>query len=124
MKIQAEDIPKTTFKTLYGHCKFLVMTFGSTNAPTTLMNLMNHVARPYLNSFLIVFIDDILPYSRNREEHIQNLRIMFQILRDHRYFTKFSKCDIYLESVTFLRYAVSKDGIILDLENINFTNDW
>ena len=82
LKIKAADVPKTAFRTRYGHYEFLVMPFGLTNAPTAFMDLMNRVFKPYLDTFVIVFIDDILVYSRSKEEHAEHLRIMLQTLRD------------------------------------------
>ena len=82
MKIKAADVPKATFRTRYGHYEFLVMPFGLTYAPAVFMDLMNRVFKPYLDSFVIVFIDDILVHSRSKEEHAEHLRIMLQTLRD------------------------------------------
>ena len=82
LKIKAADVPKTTFRTRYGHYEFLVMPFGLTNTPAAFMDLMNRVFKPYLHTFIIVFIDDILVYSRSKEEHAEHLRIMLQTLRD------------------------------------------
>ncbi|XP_019234553.1 PREDICTED: uncharacterized protein LOC109215013 [Nicotiana attenuata] len=92
LKIRDSDIHKTTFRTRYGHYEFLVMSFGLTNAPATFMHLMNSVFRPYLDSFVIVFINDILVYSRSQEEHAQHLRVVLQRLREERLYAKFSKC--------------------------------
>ncbi|XP_019244500.1 PREDICTED: uncharacterized protein LOC109224374 [Nicotiana attenuata] len=90
LKIRASDVHKTTFRTLYGHYEFLVMSFGLTNSPAAFMDLMNRVFRPYLDSLVIVFIDDILIYSRSREEHKQHLRVVLQTLRDSQLYAKFS----------------------------------
>ncbi|XP_019248946.1 PREDICTED: uncharacterized protein LOC109228242, partial [Nicotiana attenuata] len=93
LRIRASDVPKTAFRTRYGHYEFLVMSFGLTNAPAAFMDLMNRVFRPYLDSFVIVFIDDILVYSRSQEEHEQYLRVVLQTMKDSRLYTKFSKCE-------------------------------
>ncbi|XP_019251543.1 PREDICTED: uncharacterized protein LOC109230510, partial [Nicotiana attenuata] len=93
LKIRDSDILKTAFRTQYGHYEFLVMSFGLTNAPATLMHLMNNVFRPYLDSFAIVFIDDILVYSRSLEEHAEHLRVVLQWLRKEELYAKFSKCE-------------------------------
>ena len=87
------------------------MSFGLTNAPAAFMDLMNRVIRPFLNRFMIVFIDDILVYSRSEKEHVMHLRAVLQTLREHQLYVKFSKCEFWLNQVTFLGYVVSKDGI-------------
>ncbi|XP_019259085.1 PREDICTED: uncharacterized protein LOC109237254 [Nicotiana attenuata] len=102
LRIRASDVPKTAFRTRYGHYEFLVMSFGLTNAPAAFMELMNRVFRPYLDLFVIVFIDDILIYSRSQEEHEQHLRVVLQTLRDSQLYAKFSKCEFWLNSVAFL----------------------
>ncbi|XP_019237037.1 PREDICTED: uncharacterized protein LOC109217260, partial [Nicotiana attenuata] len=93
LKIRDSDVPKTAFRTRYGHYEFLVMSFGLTNAPTSFMDLMNRVFRPYIDSFVIVFIDDILIYSRSLGEHEQHLRVVLQTLREQKLYAKFSKCE-------------------------------
>ena len=91
LRIRSGDVPKTTFRTRYGHYEFLVMSFGLTNAPAAFMDLMNRVFRPFLDQFVIVFIDDILVYSRSAEEHAMHLRLVLQTLREHQLYAKFSK---------------------------------
>ncbi|XP_019251334.1 PREDICTED: uncharacterized protein LOC109230273 [Nicotiana attenuata] len=105
LRIRASDVPKTAFRTRYGHYEFLVMSFGLTNAPAAFMELMNRVFRPYLDMFVIVFIDDILVYSRSQEEHEQHLRVVLQTLRDSQLYAKFSKCEFWLSSVAFLGHV-------------------
>src|SRR5262249_19825187 len=95
LRIRREDIPKTAFRTWYGHYKFLVLPFGLTNALATFMDLMNRVFRQYLDKFVMVFIDDILIYSRKAEEHDEHLRIVLQTLREHQLYTKLSKCEFF-----------------------------
>ncbi|XP_059281380.1 uncharacterized protein LOC132035078 [Lycium ferocissimum] len=124
LKIRAKDIPKTAFRTRYGHYEFLVMPFGLTNAPATFMDLMNVIFKPYFDSFMIVFIDDILVYSRSREDHEKHLRIVLGLLRDRELYAKFSKCEFWLESVSFLGHVVSKDGIMVDPKKIEAVRDW
>ncbi|KAH0660902.1 hypothetical protein KY289_029650 [Solanum tuberosum] len=124
LRIRAADIPKTSFRTRYGHYEFLVMSFGLTNAPAAFMDLMTCVFRPYLDLFVIVFIDDILVYSRSRSEHEQHLRIVLQTLRDQRLYAKFSKCEFWLESVAFLGHVVSNEGIRVDPAKIEAIRDW
>ncbi|GJU28103.1 putative reverse transcriptase domain-containing protein [Tanacetum coccineum] len=93
LRVRDEDIPKTAFRTRYGHYEFQVMPFGLTNAPAVFMDLMNRVCKPYLDKFVIVFIDDILIYSRNKEEHADHLRIILELLKKEELYAKFSKCD-------------------------------
>ncbi|CAN4123632.1 unnamed protein product [Withania somnifera] len=124
LRIRAEDIPKTAFGTRYGHYEFLVMSFGLTNAPLAFMDLMHRVPKPYLDSFVIVFIDDILIYSRNESDHEHHLRLVLRTLREHRLYAKFSKCEFWLESVAFLGHVVSKDGIRVDPAKIQAVCDW
>ena len=95
VRIKDEDIFKTTFRTWYGHYKFVVMPFGITNAPFVFMCLMNNVMHKYLDNFLVIFIDDILIYSKSKEEHKEYLKIVLQELREHQRFEKFSKCDFF-----------------------------
>ena len=102
----------------YGHYKFLVMSFRLTNVPTTFMDLMNWVFRLFLSQFVIVFIDDILVYSRSEEEHAMHLRYVLQTLREHQRYAKFSKCEFWLDQVAFLGHVVSKDGIQVDPNKI------
>ncbi|XP_070015556.1 uncharacterized protein [Nicotiana sylvestris] len=98
-----------------GKYEFLVMSFGLTNAPMEFMDLVNRVFRPYLDSFVIVFIDDILIYSRSMEDHEQHLRVMLQTLREQKLYAKFSKCEFWLNYVSFLGHVVSGEGIKMDL---------
>ena len=93
IKIRAENIPKTDFSTRYGLYEYLVMSFGLINAPTHFMYLMNLVFMPDLDKFVVVFIDDILIYSKNEEEHAEHLRVVLQHLREHKLYVKFSKCE-------------------------------
>ena len=101
------DVPKIAFRTQYGHYEFLVMPFQLTNAPTAFMDLMNKVFHPYLDKFVVVFIDDILVYSKDTQEHEQHLRIVLQILREKKLFAKLSKYDFWLKEVSFLGHIVS-----------------
>jgi hypothetical protein len=102
MRVREEDIPKTAFSTRYGHFEFVVMPFGLTNAPATFMDLMNRIFKKYLDQFVVVFVDDILVYSKTREEHEEHLQIDLQILRENQLFSKLEKCEFWLEVVKFL----------------------
>uniref|UniRef100_A0A2N9H1P0 Reverse transcriptase n=1 Tax=Fagus sylvatica TaxID=28930 RepID=A0A2N9H1P0_FAGSY len=124
LKIKSEDIPKTAFRTRYGHYEFLVMPFGLTNAPAVFMDLMNRVFHEYLDRFVIVFIDDILVYSKSLEEHEDHLRIVLQILRDKKLYAKLKKCEFWLNQVVFLGHVVSKDGITVDPSKIEAVVSW
>ncbi|XP_027155044.1 uncharacterized protein LOC113755186, partial [Coffea eugenioides] len=114
LRIRMEDIPKTAFNSRYGHFEFAVMPFGLTNAPAAFMDLMHRVFKPYLDQFVVVFIDDILVYSKTREDHEQHLRLVLQTLKDHQLYAKFSKCEFWLEKVSFLGHVISKEGIAVD----------
>ena len=118
LRVKDVDVPKTTFRNRYGHYEFLVMPFGLTNASKTFMDLMNRVFRPYLDQFVVVFIDDILVYSRDEQEHEQYLKIVLQTLREKKLYAKLSKCDFWLKEVSFLSHIVSAEGIRFDLAKI------
>lgn len=124
LKVKDEDVYKTAFRTRYGHYEFLVMPFGLTNAPAAFMDLMNRVFQPFLDQFVIVFIDDILVYSRNQEEHRQHLTAVLQILKDRRLYAKFSKCDFWLEHIAFSGHIVSKKGIEMDPAKVKAIRNW
>ena len=93
LRVRETDILKTAFRTRYGHFEFTVMPFGLTNAPATFMDLMHRVFQPYLDQFVVVFVDEILIYSQSEREHEDHLRIILQLLRDHQLYSKFSKCE-------------------------------
>ena len=101
LKVKQEDIPKTAFLTRYGHYEFLVMPFGLTNALAAFMDVMNRMFKPYLDQFVIVFIDDILVYSKTQDEHEEHLRMVLQILREQKLYAKFKKCEFWLDEVMF-----------------------
>ncbi|KAA3465681.1 DNA/RNA polymerases superfamily protein [Gossypium australe] len=124
LKVKEADIHKTAFRTRYGHYEFLVMLFGLTNAPAAFMDMMNWVFQPYLDRFVVVFIDDILVYSKNEEEHDSHLRVVLQILREKQLFAKFSKCEFWLKEVTFLGHVVSAEGIRVDPRKVETVLDW
>jgi hypothetical protein len=124
LKVREEDIPKTAIRTRYGHFEFLVMPFGLTNAPSMFMDLMNQVFHEYLDSFVVVFIDDILVYSANRAEHEEHLKIVLEKLREKKLFAKFKKCEFWLEEVAFLGHVVSKDGLAVDPAKVQAVVEW
>ena len=124
LRVQEDDIPKTTFRTRYGHYEFLVMSFGLTNAPAVFMDLMNRVCKPYLDKFVIVFIDDILIYSRTKEEHGQHLQIILELLRKEKLYAKFSKCEFWIREVQFLGHVVSNEGIHVDPSKVEAIRNW
>ena len=124
LRIKEQDVPKTAFRTRYGHYEFLVMPFGLTNAPAVFMDLMNRVFHPYLDKFVIVFIDDILVYSKNDDEHAAHLRIVLQTLRERQLYAKFSKCEFWLKEVVFLGHVVSGAGIYVDPKKIEAILQW
>ncbi|KAM0037110.1 putative nucleotidyltransferase, Ribonuclease H [Helianthus debilis subsp. tardiflorus] len=124
LRIQEGSIPKTAFRTRYGHYEFLVMPFGLTNAPAVFMDLMNRVCKPYLDKFVIVFIDDILIYSKTKEEHEQHLRAILELLKKEKLYAKFSKCEFWLREVQFLGHVVNGKGIHVDPTKIEAIKDW
>ncbi|KAJ4980381.1 hypothetical protein NE237_031218 [Protea cynaroides] len=124
LKIKEGDIPKTAFRTRYGHYEFLVMSFGLTNAPATFMELMNRVFHDMLDTSVIVFIDDILVYSKDKETHIKNLNAALQRLRKEKLYAKFTKCEFWLSEVAFLGHVVSIEGIKVDPSKIEAIVKW
>ncbi|GJT74255.1 putative reverse transcriptase domain-containing protein [Tanacetum coccineum] len=124
LRVRDEDIPKTAFRTRYGHYEFQVMPFGLTNAPAVFMDLMNRVCKPYLDKFVIVFIDDILIYSRNKEEHANHLRIILELLQKEKLYAKFSKCDFWIRIVQFLGHLIDSQGLHVDPTKIEVVKNW
>ncbi|GJY99085.1 putative reverse transcriptase domain-containing protein [Tanacetum coccineum] len=122
--VREEDIPKTTFRTRYGHYEFQVMSFGLTNAPAVFMDLMNRVCKPYLDKFVIVFIDDILIYSKSEEEHAEHLKLILELLKKEELYAKFSKCEFWLSKVQFLGHVIDSEGIHVDPAKIESIKDW
>ncbi|GJX70494.1 putative reverse transcriptase domain-containing protein [Tanacetum coccineum] len=123
LRVQEEDIPMTAFRTRYGHYKFQVMPFGLTNAPVVFMDLMNRVCKPYLNKFMIVFIDDILIYSKSEDEHAEHLKLIFELLKKEELYAKFSKCEFWLSKVQFLSHVIDSEGIQVDPAKIESIKD-
>ncbi|GJY09355.1 putative reverse transcriptase domain-containing protein [Tanacetum coccineum] len=124
LRIKEEDIPITAFRTRYGYFEFQLMPFGLTNAPVVFMDLMNQVCKPYLDKFVIVFIDDILVYSKDEEEHEKHLKIILELLKKERLYAKFSKCDFWLDSVQCLGYVIDSSGVHVDPAKIEAIKSW
>nr|GEY44071.1 putative reverse transcriptase domain-containing protein [Tanacetum cinerariifolium] len=114
LRVRGEDIPKSAFRTRYGHYEFHVLSFGLTNAPDVFMDLINRVCKPYLDKFVIVFIDDIRIYSSNKEEHANHLRIILELLGKEKLYAKFSKCDFWIRTVQFLGHLMDSQGLHVD----------
>ncbi|KAI3704088.1 hypothetical protein L1987_74301 [Smallanthus sonchifolius] len=124
LRVLDEDIPKTAFRTRYGHYEFMVMPFGLTNAPAVFMDLMNRVCKPYLDKFVIIFIDDILIYSKMKAKHEQHLRLILELLKKEQLYAKLSKCEFWLKEVQFLGYIVNDKGIHVDPTKIEAVKNW
>ena len=124
LRVREEDIPKTAFRTRYGHYEFQVMPFGLTNAPAVFMDLMNRVCKPYLDKFVIVFIDDILIYSKSKEEHEEHLKAILELLKNEKLYAKFSKCDFWIRKVQFLGHVIDSQGLHVDPAKIEAIKDW
>ncbi|WVZ76335.1 hypothetical protein U9M48_024318 [Paspalum notatum var. saurae] len=124
IKIREEDIPKTAFSTRYGLYEYLVMSFGLTNAPAFFMYMMNSVFMNGLDKFVVVFIDDILVYSKNEEEHEEHLRTVLTRLREHQLYAKFSKCAFWLREVSFLGHILSEKGVAVDPSKVEDVLNW
>ncbi|GJX60731.1 putative reverse transcriptase domain-containing protein [Tanacetum coccineum] len=124
LRVHEDDIPKTAFKTLYGYFEFTVMPFSLINAPAIFMNLMNRVCRSYLDKFMIVFIHDILIYSKTQEEHVEHLRLVLELLKKEKLYAKFSKCEFWLREVQFLGHVINGNGIHMDPSKIKAVKNW
>ncbi|GJS41928.1 putative reverse transcriptase domain-containing protein [Tanacetum coccineum] len=124
LRVREEDIPKTAFRTRYGHYDFQVMPFGLINAPVVFMDLMNWVCKPYLDKFVIVFIDDILIYSKNKEEHEEHLKLILELLKKEELYAKFSKCEFWIPKLQFLGHMIDSKGIHVDYAKIESIKDW
>jgi hypothetical protein len=124
IKIRPCDVPKTAFSTRHGLYEYLVMSFGLINAPAYFMYLMNSVFMTELDKFIVVFIDDILVYSKNEEEHAEHLRIVLPCLRDHKLYAKFSKCEFWLDSVKFLGHTIYNEDISVDPSKVQEVMEW
>ena len=124
IRIRHEDVPKTAFTTQYGLYEYLVMSFCLTNAPAHFMYLMNSVFMPELDKFVVVFIDDILIYSKTKEDHAEHLRIVLTRLREHQLYAKFSKCEFWLDTIPFLGHILSAEGVAVDPSKVKDILEW
>ncbi|GJR45907.1 putative reverse transcriptase domain-containing protein [Tanacetum coccineum] len=124
LRVREEDIQKTVFRTRYGHFEFTVMPFGLTNVPAIFIDLMNRVCKPYLDKFVIVFIDDILIYLKSKEEHEVHLKTILDLLKKEKLYAKFSKCEFWLQEVQFLGHVVNRDGIHVDPSKVDLVKNW
>jgi hypothetical protein len=124
MGVEEKSIPLTAFRTRYGLYEFPVMPFGLANAPAYFMDMMNRIFRPCLDQFVIVFIDDILVYSKNEEEHERHLDTVLKALREHKLYAKFSKCKFWEKKVHFLGHVITKEGIAVDPEKVRAVQEW
>nr|GEY06568.1 hypothetical protein [Tanacetum cinerariifolium] len=124
LRVHEDDIPKTAFRTRYRHFEFTVMPFGLTNAPAVFMDLLNRVYRPYLDKLMIMFIDDILIYSKTQEEHVEHLSLVLELLKKEKLYAKFSKCEFWLREVQFLGHVINGNGIHVDLSKIEVVKNW
>jgi len=122
--VKLEDVQKTAFRSRYGHYEYVVMPFGVTNAPTIFMDYMNRIFQPYLDQFVVVFIDDILIYSENKEEHADHLRVVLEVLREHKLYGKLSKCEFWLDEVHFFGHVISAQGISVDPAKVETMLKW
>ena len=124
LKIREQDIPKTTFTMRSGLYEYTFMSFGLTNDPAYFMRMMNKLFMEFLDKFVVVFIDDILVYSKYEEEHKEHLRLVLEKLREHQLYAKFSKCEFWLKEVGFLRHVISGEGIVVDPTKVASVTKW
>ncbi|GJZ33032.1 putative reverse transcriptase domain-containing protein [Tanacetum coccineum] len=124
LRVREEDILKTAFRTRYSHYEFQVMPFGLTNASAVFMDLMNQVCKLYLDKFVIIFIDDILIYSKNKQEHEEHLKLILELLKNEELYAKFSKCKFWIPKVQFLGHVIDSKGIHMDPAKIESIKDW
>jgi hypothetical protein len=124
VRIKEEDIHKTTFRTRYGNYEFVVVPFGLTNGPSIFLSLMNGIFRNYLNKFVIVFMDDILIYSKSEEENEHHLRLVLEVSREHQLYSKWSKCYFYQNKIHYLGHIILEKGIAVDPEKIEAIRGW
>lgn len=119
IRVKSDDIPKIAFRTRFGHYEYLVMSFGVSNVSGVFMECMNKIFLPYLDQFVVVFIKDILVYTKSDEEHVEHLRAVFQTLQEKKLYLKLSKCELWLKEVSFLKHVISSGGIVVDPSKID-----
>lgn len=124
IRLAPEDVPRTAFNTPFGHYEYRVLPFGLTNAPATFQTVMNDILRPYLNKFVLVYLDDIMVFSKTAEEHEQHLRLVLQALRNNQLYANAKKCKLNVREVEFLGHVVSRDGLKVDPKKTQAVNDW
>nr|KYP50893.1 Retrovirus-related Pol polyprotein from transposon 17.6 [Cajanus cajan] len=124
IRVKEGDIPKTAFKTRYGHYEYVVIPFGVTNASAVFMDYMNRIFWPFLDKFVVVFIDGILIYSRTPEEHGEHLRLVLEILKEKQLYAKLSKCEFWLDEVKFLGHVILAEGIVIDSAKVELVLQW
>jgi len=122
--VKADDVQKTFFRSWYGHYEYVVMPFGVTNASALFMDYMNKIFRPFLDKFVVAFIDDILIYSKSREEHAEHLRLVLSVLREKQLYAKLSKCEFWMDEVQFLGHVISAQGIAMDPAKVKVVVKW
>ena len=122
--IHPDDVEKTAFRTCYGHYQFQVMPFGLTNAPATFQGLVQDILRPHLDKFVIVYIDDILIYSKDEDEHVHHVCKVLELLREHKMYGKVTKCEFFKESVKYLGHIISSKGIATDPKKVESIQNW
>jgi hypothetical protein len=124
LKIRESDIPKTAFRTRYGLYEYTIMSFGLTNGPAYFMYLMNKVFMAHLDKFVVVFINDILVFSKHEEEHEEHLRLVLEKLWEHKLYEKFSRCEFWLREDAFVSHVLSEGGVSIDLGKVNDVLEW
>ena len=124
IKIRAEDVSRTAFRTPMGHYEFVVLPFGLTNAPATFQAVMNRIFEPYIGRFVVVYLDDILVFSRNREEHLKHLETCLDVLRKQKFHAKASKCHWAKSELEYLGHIVSAEGVRMDPKKVSVVRDW
>jgi hypothetical protein len=124
IRVVEDDVPKTAFRTHEGHYEFLVMPFGLTNAPSTFQSLMNHIFQPYLRKFILVFFDDILIFSKDKDSHRNHLQLTLEVLRSHKLSAKKSKCRFGCKEVDYLGHIIAESGVRANLGKIKAMVEW